>query len=237
VRRVRALVIGLGLSAVSGVVLLDADASTVSTGAPPTTGVPVEVLGTTEIRPVPVVRVTAIGCGWRSIGSGVLLPGGHVLTARHVLDGADHARVELGGVVVDAELIAVDASGRDAALLDAPALADRAGAFVDGRSAVTDTTVRVLGHPSGRALAERTGAVLGWLDDGPLALDGGRVLTLDVTVADGMSGGPVVDASGALVGVAIGYESNTRTGIAVPIDELGALLDGVGLAPSGERAC
>jgi S1-C subfamily serine protease len=95
----------------------------------------------------------------------------------------------------------------------------------------------VIGHPFGGPRADRTGAVVGWLDAGPLALDGGRVLTLDVVVDEGMSGGPVVDANGAVVGVAIGYESNTRTGIAVPIDELDALLDGIGATAPEQQAC
>jgi hypothetical protein len=47
----------------------------------------------------------------------------------------------------------------------------------------------------------------------------------------------VVDADGAVIGVAIGYEFNTRTGIAVPVDELTALLDSEGAALPREQAC
>ncbi|MGD6027689.1 serine protease, partial [Xanthomonas citri pv. citri] len=152
-------------------------------------------------------------------------------------DGADHALVEIGGRAVEAEVVVLDGGGRDAALLTAPGLAALAGAPVDAAGAKQHMAVRVLGHPEGGPLAERSGSVLGWLDDGPLALDGGRVLTLDLVVTEGMSGGPVVDGDGAVVGVAIGYESNTRTGIAVPVDELTDLLDGVGAAPAQEQAC
>jgi S1-C subfamily serine protease len=236
VQRARALVIGLGLVAVSGAALLGADAASVDP-APVTTTQLVDVLPAIEVRPVPVVKVTAAGCGWPSIGSGVLLPGGRVLTARHVLDGAAEATVELDGRSAVAAVVLLDGNGRDVALLSAPELAADGGAFVDGRGAIDGATVRVLGHPEGRALTERSGAVVGWIDEGPLAIDGGRVLALDLVVAEGMSGGPIVDASGAVVGVAIGYEFNTRTGIAVPIDEVTDLLDGRGTPPGGERAC
>jgi S1-C subfamily serine protease len=71
---------------------------------------------------------------------------------------------------------------------------------------------------------ERAGVVAGSLSSGPLALDGGRVVTLDVVVDEGMSGGPVVTDHGAVIAVAIGVERNTRTGIAVPIEVLDDLL-------------
>jgi S1-C subfamily serine protease len=244
VRHARALVVGLVLCVVSGLALLDAGAESVdapsSAGTAPTSASPaeaVEALGATESRAVPAVQVMALGCGWSSWGSGVLLPGGRVLTAAHVLDGAERATIEIDGVTAEATVAALDGNGRDVALLDAPALAGIAGAAVDETGAEQHATVRVIGHPFGGPRADRTGAVVGWLDAGPLALDGGRVLTLDVVVDEGMSGGPVVDANGAVVGVAIGYESNTRTGIAVPIDELDALLDGIGATAPEQQAC
>jgi hypothetical protein len=46
-----------------------------------------------------------------------------------------------------------------------------------------------------------------------------------------MSGGPVVDEEGRLLGVAIGYDRATRTGIAVPVAEIADLLEGRGAAP------
>jgi S1-C subfamily serine protease len=186
---------------------------------------------------VEVVRVFASGCGGRSIGSGVVLTGGRVLTARHVLDGADEATVVLAnGERWDATYVAVDGAGRDSALLDVPGIrTDGSGAQVADRLPPPGSTVAVLGHPDGGATVTRQGALVGQLGSGPLSIDGGRVLTLDLIVDAGMSGGPVVDAEGRVLGVAIGADRATRTGIAVPIDALDDLLDGRGEPAS--RAC
>jgi S1-C subfamily serine protease len=236
VRRLGTLLTGVVLAAASAVALLSVGPSGVADPSTPSSSSTVEVLGVTEAR-VPTVLVTASGCGGRSRGSGVLLDGGRVLTARHVLDGASSATVQIDGVVADATLLVVDGAGRDAALLDAPALTGFSGAVVDGDGTAAHTPIRVLGHPYARALAEHAGTLAGVLEDGPLSLDGGPVLALDAVVTEGMSGGPVVDTAGSVIGVAIGYEYNSRTGIAVPIEALRALLDGVGREAAPDAAC
>jgi putative serine protease PepD len=237
VRRLGTLLTGVVLATASTVALLSVGSPDVAEPAPAAPSSSVAVLAATEVR-VPVVLVTASGCGGRSRGSGVLLDGGRVLTARHVLDGASRATVEIDGVEADATLLALDGGGRDAALLDAPALAELPGAAVaDDHRAAMHAPIRVLGHPYARALEEHAGTLAGVLDDGPLSLDGGPVLALDAVVTQGMSGGPVVDAAGSVVGVAIGYEFNSRTGIAVPIGDLRALLDGAGGEVARDAAC
>jgi serine protease Do len=186
-----------------------------------------------------VVRVHVRGCSGRSVGSGVLLGDGSILTARHVLDGADEASIVLdSGAVVAATAVAVDGDGRDSAVLYAPDLApEGAVAPVPLASELPDpgSTVAVLGHPNGGAAVARSGLLVGTLDSGPLSIDGGRVMTLDLVVDPGMSGGPVVDVEGRLLGVAIGYDRATRTGIAVPVDTITDLLEGRGETP--RRSC
>ena len=61
-------------------------------------------------------------------------------------------------------------------------------------------------------------------------------MPMTIAFAPGMSGGPVVDADGRLVGVIIGVERNSGTGIAVPAAEIGPTLRGEHLvagAPCG----
>jgi S1-C subfamily serine protease len=205
----------------------------------------VDVLGAVETRtgatpsPVEVVRVHVRGCRGPSAGSGVLLGDGLILTARHVLDGAGEASIVLhSGAVVPATAVAVDRDGRDSALLHAPELARAADvAPVQLAPELPDpgSTVAVLGHPNGNAAVARSGLLLGTLDSGPLSIDGGRVMTLDLVVDPGMSGGPVVDEEGRLLGVAIGYDRATRTGIAVPVGTITDLLEGRGETP--QRSC
>jgi S1-C subfamily serine protease len=161
------------------------------------------------------------------------LAGGVVLTARHVLDGAATATVDVPGLApLVAPVVAVDAGGRDAAILRLPPSVTFSAATVAGRAPAPATPVAVLGHVRGGTTQRRSGAVVGFVTTGPLALDGGRVMTVDVAFEPGMSGGPVVDTAGRVVGVAIGVERNSGTGIAVPVDELEALLDGEGDPPS-----
>jgi serine protease Do len=158
------------------------------------------------------------------------------LTARHVLDGATAAEIVVDtGEAVPATVVAVAEDGRDSALLAAPALTGVSPARIADDAPARGSAVAAIGHPDGGIAVARTGTVAGTLESGPLAVDGGRVLTLDVTIDEGMSGGPVVDAEGRVVGVAIAYDRATRTGIAVPIDAVEGLLEGEGDAP--ERSC
>jgi S1-C subfamily serine protease/HEAT repeat protein len=53
-----------------------------------------------------------------------------------------------------------------------------------------------------------------------------EVVQTDLDLNPGNSGGPVVDESGALVGVAVAKVSNTRIGFAVPVHKLSRLMDG-----------
>lgn len=248
-RPTRALVLGAALLVVSGLLVFGDLGDAGSGGAD---GVaPAHVLGASETRPTEpvnepkdepratvdpstVVRIVARGCSGRSVGSGVLLDDGRILTARHVLDGATSATVDVPGVgALRATVVAVDAAGRDAALLElVDTDAAPASGTIDATLPASGAVVAAVGHPSGGALARADGAVIGSQTRGPLALDGGRVLTFDAVVEPGMSGGPVVDRFGHVVGVAIGFDRATRTGIAVPVGEITDLLDGVGAPPA-----
>lgn len=244
-RPIRTLALGVAFIAVSTLVLFGGIGNSSGEHAAP---MPAQVLGASGARPATsepaatraavdpdiVVRIEARGCGGRSVGSGVLLDGGRILTARHVLDGATSATVQVPGVgALPATVVAVDAGGRDAALLalrDADVITT-SGA-IDATLPASGAVVAAVGHPSGGLLARAEGAVIGSQTRGPLALDGGRVLTFDAVVEPGMSGGPVFDRFGHVVGVAVGFDRATRTGIAVPIGDIADLLDGEGAAPA-----
>ncbi len=180
---------------------------------------------------VPVVRITAQTCQGLEAGSGFVLGHGIVVTAAHVVDGASTATVEVEGIGPQtASVIGIDGDGRDVALLYVAALAD--DPEVEISHAVTlerGTPVSAAGHPRGGIRQTLAGAVLGYVDSGPIAADGGRVLTVNAAFEPGMSGGPVVDLNGRVVGVAIGVERNSGTGIAVPTAAILGTLRGDGL--------
>jgi S1-C subfamily serine protease len=184
----------------------------------------------TATAAVSVVRITADTCEGRDLGTGFVVgPGGAILTARHVIEGAASVRVQIGARSTTAAVIAVD-ERRDVALLSAPRFSDLEPVRV-GVVPTTGAVVRVFGHPWGGALVVTRGAVVGFVERGTLALDGHRVMTVSAPVEPGQSGGPVLDDDGHLVGVAIGVETNTQTGLVVPVDELTNLIAGHGLTP------
>jgi S1-C subfamily serine protease len=112
--------------------------------------------------------------------------------------------------------------------LAVPDLVGVAGATVAPSPPTADAPVWVFGHPRGGPVQHVTGHVVAYVTDGALALDGGRVMTVDVPFEPGVSGGPVVDGDGRLVAIAVGVERRSGTGLAVPVDALTALLAGRG---------
>lgn len=180
---------------------------------------------------VTVVKVTARTCKGTEAGSGFAVGDDLVVTAGHVVEGATTVTVELDGRELEGTVLGVDGNGRDVAVVRVWGLG-APGASVDARPLAAGAPVAAAGHPQGGPRQTLGGAVVRYVDDGPLAADGGRVLTVSIAFAPGMSGGPVVDPDGRVVGVAIGVERNSGTGIAVPSAEIGATLRGDDLVAS-----
>lgn len=172
-----------------------------------------------------VVLVTA----GDSYGAGVVwdAPGGLVLTALHVVEGAPEVRVSLGGARAEpARVVDVD-PGLDLALLAsaplerggrataAPTAASLRGA-VDVRlraaGAAPGDRVRLLGFPRLRA-AEVSGVVV----DPARAFAGARYVEIAGQAEPGASGGPVVDAAGEVVGIVDLVLADRGVTLAVPI--------------------
>jgi S1-C subfamily serine protease len=147
-----------------------------------------------------VVRVLGTACGLGVEGSGWVARPGLVVTAAHVVAGeTDTTVTTLSGSTLPAEAVAFD-SRNDLAVLHVPGLGERPLRLVDPRSGAT---VAIIGYPengSFTAVPGRIGATATVLSQDAY---GNRpvprtVTSLSGAVRHGDSGGPAVDASGAV---------------------------------------
>jgi S1-C subfamily serine protease len=237
--RLRALALaGLGaVVAVAGYVLV-ADrggdgASRAAPPAPPTTTVPVEAaVAVYEALSPSLVLVRTAG-GVDGLGSGVVInEDGHVLTAEHVLSGATSVELIFAdGTQSPATVISADTEN-DLALLDPERLPEVVVPAVLGGGVAVGDSVYPLGNPFGFTGSLTAGVVSGL--DRALLRDDERgelsgLIQFDAAVNPGSSGGPLVDASGQVVGIvtALANPTEQRTfvglGFAVPIRAAGGV--------------
>ena len=173
--------------------------------------------------------------GQHGIGAGIIwLEGGWVLTNFHVVRHGTPLLIQLDGRRFAAQISAADEE-IDLALLEADGLEAPPAQIADDRNLQIGELVFALGHPWGQP---------GWVTVGILSrLDRARtrgrrgsipVLYTDVQLAPGNSGGPLVNAMGAVVGI------NTMVlggdlGVAIPSHIAEAFVEEA-LAKAGGRA-
>ncbi|MEX2487636.1 MAG: serine protease [Nitriliruptoraceae bacterium] len=179
------------------------------------------------------VRIRTLGCRQFGVGSGFVLPGGIVVTNRHVVDEPREVTLNTwDGRSLDAEVRGLAVSS-DLAMLR---LADDAGLPV---AELRETPVEVgepiivVGYPGGGPATVVTGTVLGHVS-GELLDEATEVLRIDAEIRQGNSGGPVLDQQGRVVGVVFALEVGRGTGLAVPATTLISYLEGAPMAePAG----
>jgi serine protease Do len=155
-----------------------------------------------------------------SLGSGfVISPDGYIVTNNHVVDGVDEIKVHFSdGVVRDAKIIGQDPK-TDLALIqvadakDLPALP-----LGDSDAILPGDFVVAIGNPFGLDHTVTFGIVSAKgreLGQGPYD----DYIQTDAAINPGNSGGPLLDLSGAVIGInsAINPQANT-IGFAVPIN-------------------
>lgn len=152
-----------------------------------------------------MVQVEALGCGGVSSGSGFVVQPGFIVTNAHVVAGGDVVQVRDAGGTHDAVPIHVDAD-LDLAVLSSPSATSTPIAWAD-TPAERGTSGATLGYPGGqRELNVRPAAVRGrqealGRDIYGRGVTSREILTLDVAVAPGDSGGPFVTDAGQVAGV------------------------------------
>ncbi|HYF47347.1 MAG TPA: trypsin-like peptidase domain-containing protein [Acidimicrobiales bacterium] len=180
-----------------------------------------------EVAADQVLRIRSTSPCMSSTGSGFVVDG-HLVTNRHVIEGAQTIQVETWdgrnvpvgeariGVETDLGVIDLPPGGRRR--VDELPFGDEpepgasliAVGYAQGGPAVTTRGV-FLDEPRGRRFGEPD-----------------RVLRMNVSVRPGNSGGPLLDDEGNVVGVVFAYETATLHGLAVPRERIEQVLSDPG---------
>lgn len=181
-----------------------------------------------------VVSVDVSSGAGGSSGSGFVLDeNGHIVTNQHVVDGADQVSVTFsGGERMTAEVVGEDAS-TDVAVLRADAPEEMLTPLTLGNSAAVDVgePVVAIGNPLDVGTSATTGIVsgIGRPIKAPNDYTIDNAIQTDAAINPGSSGGPLLDARGAVIGVNSQIQSSTGSfqgvGFAVPIDTVKSVVE------------
>jgi S1-C subfamily serine protease len=155
-----------------------------------------EIAGAGVVRVEARPRLPASGIVWSADGV--------ILTAHHVVEQEDAGRIGIGlpdGKTITAKLVGRDPT-TDLAVLRAQATQLTARTWADPAALKVGHLVLALGRPGEHVMA--TFGVVSALGDAWRTPAGGRIdryLQTDVVMYPGFSGGPLVDASGQLIGL------------------------------------
>jgi S1-C subfamily serine protease len=169
------------------------------------------------------VRVRSRGCGRIGTASAVAVGRRLLVTNRHVVAGADSIELNYwDGTSAEARLDTV-AVADDLALVEV-SLRLPAVAHLAETDAAEGSPMLVVGFPNGGEQKLVRGELIEYapLEQHP---DASVVMRLSTPVAPGNSGGPVLDRSGAVVGVVFGIETATGHGLAVPSSAVRQLIE------------
>ncbi len=158
-----------------------------------------------RVRPA-VLHVQTLHAGRRALGGGsavLVTPDGFALTNSHVLRGADAVEVTLSdGSTAIADIIGDDPV-TDIAVLRVPRSLDAAAPIGDSNALQVGETVIAVGSPLGLAHTVTLGVVsaLGRTLPSPSGRPIEGVIQTDAPLNPGNSGGPLINADGAVVGI------------------------------------
>jgi hypothetical protein len=167
-----------------------------------------------KARPA-VVLVQALE-GGRVVGQGsgfLVSDDGRLVTNRHVIEGASSLRVQLAtGEIYDRVFYVSDDERRDLAVLRIPATGTPKLQLRDDRAAEVGDAVYVMGNPMGLE-----GTFSHGLISARRTLDGVSLIQISAPISQGSSGGPVLNGSGEVIGVAtLTLEEGQNLNLAVP---------------------
>lgn len=156
-----------------------------------------------------------------SLGSGFFVSKGIIATNAHVIDGASSGTAKLVGDAHAVQILGTVAVDRNADLallkVDSPAPPLALG---PNASPTVGDNVYVVGNPLGLEGTFSEGII-----SGVRHVDSDSVLQMTAPISPGSSGGPVMDSSGAVIGIAVAtFQDGQNLNLAVPVSYLSKLL-------------
>ena len=197
-----------------------------------------------------VVTITADGVSTQGfnageptqgVGSGLILTAsGYILTNRHVVEGSQTLSVALeNGKSYPAKLIETS-NDNDLALIKIDVTGLTAAHIADSSKIQVGQTALAIGSPLGTYTETVTRGIISGLGRTVTVRDDstGRPVTLnnliqtDAAINPGTSGGPLIDATGAVVGLNTAVSSTAQgLGFAIPINDAKTLIDKAAAGP------
>jgi S1-C subfamily serine protease len=161
-----------------------------------------------------------------SRGTGVVLDKqGYIVTCNHVLQGCNAVRVGQGEKTFNAQVVGIDAYN-DIALLKAEEADFEPVELGNSDTLNTGQFVLALANPFNRKQPTATTGIVTNPDSSIRGFRGTameNVIATDAKLNPGFSGGPLVDASGKLIGINTAYV--WQRGIAIPINKVKNITD------------
>jgi hypothetical protein len=127
-------------------------------------------------------------------------PGGHILTNAHVVSGCINVTARIGGVELQAQVVSID-SQNDLALLKISGTFTTVLPLREGTRVQLGETVAAFGYPLQGVISTSLNMTTGNISALAGLGDDARSLQFTAPIQPGSSGGPLVDASGNVVGV------------------------------------
>lgn len=158
-------------------------------------------------------------------GSGFIIEGSLVVTNAHVVRGGTPA-IATGVARIPCVVTRIDEKN-DLAVLRPSAQLDATPLRAANPNTPIGTRVFAIGNPAG---LERT--ITEGIYSGPRQMEGVPLLQISAPISPGSSGGPVVDSSGLVIGIAVGSLEGQNLNFAVPVDTLITLLAQPEMRPS-----
>lgn len=168
------------------------------------------------------LRVRNIGCGFIATGTGFAYDDSTLITNRHVIE--DSRSIEVStydGTNLTATAVS-STTVADIAIIRTEESVLRSFAALAQEDPEEGSVITVIGYPGGGELTTVTGVVLGSTAD-PLDSAVGKVLVTSAEVEPGSSGSPVLNESGAVVGV-VYAKTDDGNSLIIPVSTLRTLL-------------